>query len=224
MGRDVRSIVRTIAFASYPVIDVRVAPVRIGARGWRSSHCVIEDGRAVGRGGSNDHGVPMAFWYGRRRHRECRTPREWRTPPAAISVSAREGKSFAHRLDDNHHAPSERENDRQQLEAAGKQELDYEFRSSSQPDAGSFSFMEESALRREFSHTTRLPWAPLGGLSETSWSVPGAGFRHHEFGLDLEAILFVSLHGPSHLLEEGLGSARIMPIYSQRPNTLSLYV
>jgi hypothetical protein len=53
---------------------------------------------------------------------------------------------------------------------------------------------------------------------------PRAGFRHQQFGLDLETILFVSLHSPSHRLEDDLGSARIMPICPQRPNTLSLYI
>jgi hypothetical protein len=66
-------------------------------------------------------------------------------------------------------------------------------------------------------------WEPAPtGLSEPSGSEPRASPSHHQFGLNLEAVLFGSLHGRVHGPKDRFGRIRVMPTCPQRPKTDSL--
>jgi hypothetical protein len=61
-------------------------------------------------------------------------------------------------------------------------------------------------------------------LSEPSPPGQYAGFRPHEFVLDLSAVLFEGLQSPPQSPEDRFGIVRIMPACPQLPNDVSLQV
>jgi hypothetical protein len=66
-------------------------------------------------------------------------------------------------------------------------------------------------------------WEPAPtGLSEPSGSEPRASPSHHQFGLDLEAILFRCLHGLPHRPKDRFGPVRITSSGPQCPKADSL--